>query len=188
MKHFKFTKWGIPDLLDTKTFIIMCIFGFLLGWFIVGPLSWDFAHAAWPECNPKDNNIKILSGVTIVASGTSTYIVDLRDHCIVSGDFSIQFSGLTCAAGAYNAGADINAYYRVSNHIPSGLSIYRGLLPHDSEITDNFEQVTIVSALAFDSGNSQYIYDFFPDVCRFLIIDITAGVVSMNTDVWLEMY
>lgn len=156
----------------------------------------NVTFAAWPECDPKDNNIKILSGVTINgAGGTSTFIVDLRDHCITTGDFSVQFSGVTCgwedpATGEVIrlSGATINAYYRMSNHMPSGASVFKGLNPHDVSITSALEQVTIVSDLNSQSGNTEYIYDFFPDVCRILVIDITAGATTMVTDVWLDMY
>jgi len=151
------------------------------------------AHAAWPDCNPKDNNIKILSGNTIEPGGTSTFIVDLTNYCIVTGDFSIQFSGVTCAwvvNGSVSpmGGATVFAAYRMSNHMPSGSSVYRGLNPHDVSFTDILESISIVSDMAFDTGNTQYIYDFFPEPCRYLILDFSAGATPMKTDVWLNMY
>ena len=178
--------------MKTKTLILLiglCIGAILFLMFVATPM----ALAAWPDCDPHDNNIKIMSGVTIQDSGTSTYIVDLRDFCIKTGDFSIQFQNLT-SAWEYNSavsgcgGVTINAYYRMSNHIPSGSSVYRGLNPHDVAIADTLETVTIVSGLVHDTGNTQYIYDFFPDVCRYLIIDITSGASPLKTDVWLDMY
>jgi len=197
VKHFKVTKGYIPDLLDNKTFIIICVFGFLFGWFLLGPFFYKLAHASWPDCNPSDNNFKILSGVTIDASGTSTYIIDLADHCIKTGDFSIQFSGTTCgwedpATGRSIklTGATVFAGYRMSNYIgpPSGASVFKGLNPHDSGITITLESLSIVSDMAVDTGNTDYVYDFFPEPCRYLIIDISAGATRIVTDVWLNMY
>ena len=46
--------------------------------------------------NRHENSIRIMSGQTIIASGTSTFIIDLRSfryYPIVEGDFSLQFKG-----------------------------------------------------------------------------------------------
>ena len=47
-----------------------------------------------------DNSIQIMSGQTIIASGTSTFIIDLKNAAfwpILEGEFSLQFRGVTSA-------------------------------------------------------------------------------------------
>lgn len=169
--------------------IIICVCAILYLMFVATPM----ALASWPDCNPSDNNIKILSGNTITASGTCTYIIDLADYCIKTGDFSIQFSGVTCAwevgsSVSPMAGATIFASYRMSNHMPSGSSVVKGLNPHDVVISNTLESLSIVSNMAFDTGNTDYVYDFFPEPCRYILIDVSSGATPMITDLWLNMY
>lgn len=158
-----------------------------------------FANVAFAESIQKRsrNTIKIMSGVTIAASGTSTYIIDLKNPAywpIVYGAFSLQFSGVTCgyedpATGKTGSlsGATINVAYRQSNRLPSGTNVIKGMLTGTSEVTSNLESINIVTDLAYDSGNTEYVYEFFPEKCRYLVMDVTAGATTMVTTVYIDM-
>ena len=146
-----------------------------------------------------DNNIPIMSGQTIAASGTCTFIIDLRNpayYPITEGDFSLQFAGVTSAwvtsAGAVSpmGGATINAAYRMSNRMPSGtVGIGTGLLTGTSVITSNLESINIVTDLPIDTGDTEYVSSFWPvKKFRYLIIDITSGVTpTISDDIWIEL-
>ena len=144
------------------------------------------------------NTVRIMSGVSILASGTSTFMIDLKDdryYPILSAEpFSLQFSGLTCAwvdpatqKTQSLSGATINAAFRMSNHFPSGSTVTPGLFTGAAVITSKLESTNIVTDLAYDSGNTEYTYDFFPQKGRYLIIDITAGATDMVTSAYTDL-
>jgi len=142
------------------------------------------------------NNVLIMSGQTIFAGGTSTFIIDLKDDnyypILIGEPFSLQFSGVSCAGVDSTGkmlvltGATINAAYRMSNRIPSGVTAI-GLLTGSKQITSKLESTDIVTDLAHDSGNTEYTYDFFPQKARYLIIDITSGATDTITSVYIDL-
>lgn len=158
-------------------------------------ISCSIAFAQQPDQKRSRNTIRVLSGQTIFASGTSTYIIDLKNPAywpIMYGNFSLQFDGVTCAwttggVALALSGATINAAYRQSNRIPDGSNVIKGILTGSSVIASKLESVNIVTNLAHDSGNTEYVYEFFPEKCRYLIIDVTAGATDMNTTVYIDM-
>jgi len=142
------------------------------------------------------NTVPIMKSQVILANGTSTFVVDLQAqqfYPILEGDFSLQFSGVTCRYATLT-GATINAAYRVTHHTPSGVSLENstgqfitGLLSGISRITSRLESVDIVTDLAHDSGDTEYCYSFWPEKCRYMIADVTAGATDVVTDVYLNM-
>ena len=153
-------------------------------------ISCSTVFAQQPDQKRSRNNIQIMSGNTIVGSGTSTYIIDLKNPVywpIVYGSFSLQFSGVSCAAGSATPGATIGVAYRQSNVLPSGVGVDKGLLTGTSEITSKLESINIVTGLAHDTGNTEYVYEFFPEKCRYLIIDVTAGAIPMIATIYIDM-
>ena len=167
--------------MKNKTFFILTVLMLLL----------VLPHAPYAGETRSKNTIKIMSGQTIVAGGTSTYMIDLKDNryypILLGEPFSLQFSGVSCAAGSATPAAKINAAYRMSNHFPSGDTVTPGLFTGAAKITSKLESTNIVTNLAHDSGNTEYTYDFFPQKGRYLIIDISAGAVPMITSVYIDL-
>ncbi len=134
--------------------------------------------------------MRIMSGQTIIAGGTSTFMINLRNpgyNFPVKGDFSIQFANMSTAT----SGATVNAAYRISNVFPEatgGISEgFEGILTGSSEITSSLESVDILSDVSVTSGNTDYLWGFWPvDITRILIIDITAGGYNITTDVYFS--
>jgi len=134
----------------------------------------------------------ILSGHTVYASGTCSFIIDLKYYKIKEGDFSIQLSGVTCgwedpATGIiqYLSGNTINARCWSTNDLGSGVT-HTGLMMGTDYIIDNLEGVTPFYNLNIQSGLTRYIYDFFPDKARYLILDVIAGATSVVTSVFFD--
>ena len=115
---------------------------FLSALFLFVSFSLCFAYTDKPR---EPNTVVIMSGQTIAAGGTSTYVIDLKDDnyypILIGEPFSLQFGGVTCAwvvgsSVSPMGGATINASFRVSNRMPSGNhTIVKGLLTGTTKIT-----------------------------------------------------
>lgn len=137
---------------------------------------------AQQKADPAKNVILILSGVTLAANGTSTYIIDTNSGIFgnrPTGEFGLQFSGVS-PVGPVTAGATINAAWRGSQKMPSGVSVYEGLLPPNASVTTILPSTAIVSNMNVVTGNTEYVYGFFTiDATRYILVDITAGIASL---------
>lgn len=111
-----------------------------------------------------------ISGNTTVASGTSTFIVDMASGTTVigvdntEGYFSIQVNNITVAKGSEStpSGATFTVTYKASNYdTPAHWA---------AEAT-----TTVINGVAL-SGNSRYIYEIYPKFCRYLQFYFGTGI------------
>ena len=88
------------------------------------------------------------------------------------------------------SGATIDSVnYRMANFITSDTVPYgySGLLSGTSTVQGPLETVTVIDNLDITSGNSLYIYEFFPQKARYLIVDVTSGSTDIKATLWLDM-
>jgi len=143
------------------------------------------ASLCFAEGEPQDNVICIMTGTTVLASGTSTYIIDLNNPMFgyrPLGDFSLQFKGFTHDAVG---GATVNAAWRGCNYLPVGVRS-TGLLNGAQTPQGKMASTTIVSNMNVENGNTEYVYGFFYiDPVRYMLIDITAGVSNLGVSAYV---
>uniref|UniRef100_A0A6M3L4S6 Uncharacterized protein n=1 Tax=viral metagenome TaxID=1070528 RepID=A0A6M3L4S6_9ZZZZ len=133
-----------------------------------------------------DNNISISSATIIGNAGISVYVIDMRTGAIDPfqyvwdtgvSPFSFQLSGVTCAYAPLS-GATINFDVAESNYLPSGTE--RNTWHSDTDFESSlFQWTPIISDLAYDSGNTKYVYPFFLRQCRYMFLRATSGITTI---------
>lgn len=148
------------------------------------------AAYGWEQSNdPTANIVTIMSGTTLVASGTSTYIIDTLSQQFgyrPTGSFSLQFKGFSVGPSPAG-GATISAAWRGTNTLPTGVT-QTGLLPTYQTPTSKLESTSIVSAMNILSGNTEYSYWFFwVTPYRYVLVDITSGVSATGVTAYVKV-
>lgn len=150
--------------------------------FIVG-----IAHGQ-SQVEPASNVIKIMSGNTVSASGTSTFIIDLNSKEFgyrPTGDFSLQFKGFVAESPL--GGATVSAAWRGCNVLPTGVTM-TGLLPNRIIPTSKMASTAIVNGLNVVTGNTEYAYGFFTvDTVRYILVDITSGLSNLGISAYVKV-
>lgn len=148
------------------------------------------------------------SGVTVihvdnvrdVDSGGSVFFVDTHSGAygpLENGNFSFQFTpetGITCGhtddSGVSTlavSGASATVYYVSLDELPSGVNAGKAISTADVPGWSNMDWKNLVSGIAHDTGNSTYVYDFFPKKARYVGIRFETGVTDMYFDPVLDM-
>jgi len=175
---------------------------FLLLWTATLLMTTGFIAEAMPS--RQSNTLE--TSVTVYASahgtaGSSVYAIDTKSPSFYqpirwnSGEsaFSIQMSGVTCAANKstgeqlYQSGNSVTFAWSVANKLPSGLSTNTWFSNNGN--LDLLEWNNIISGTSVNvqSGNTNYVYSFPPDRARYVLLKATSGVTSVFTNLIVDM-
>ncbi len=159
--------------------------------------------AGFAQAGGKTSRVLISSGATVHGiGGASIYIVDLHSpahEAVMEGDFAAGFSGVTCAyqnTGVTDtqvaSGATINVQFAEIFHLNLGVAraaVAAGVLLDGSTVAAklNWQNISNMTNLAHDSGNTDYAYDFQPIKSPYLGLRIVSGVTSMAYTLYLDM-
>ena len=154
------------------------------------------------QAGGKTNRVIIASGQTVHGiGGSSVYIVDLHSpahEAVVEGDCAAGFSGVTCgyeqSGGTVFAlsGATINVQFAEIFHLNLGVNraaVLAEVLLDGSVVAAklNWQNISNMTNLAHDSGNTDYAYDFQPIKSPYLGLRVTSGATSMAYTLYLDM-
>lgn len=141
------------------------------------------------------NNLQIFDGEAISAGVSHFYVIDTRDPTYnypEDWNWSLQFlTGTTePSSNGYLSGATVGAYFAVANDAITGTTgtVTIPLLSGQtsSTVPQRMQWNGIVTNLAHDTAAANYVYSFYPDQARYIVIGVLSGATDMLIDVKID--